>query len=51
MNLPAAVVALLMASVATAQAADCPRKGTLGTSRILKIDAATTPLPSMSAST
>jgi peptidoglycan/xylan/chitin deacetylase (PgdA/CDA1 family) len=43
MNLPTAVVALLMASIATAQAADCPRKGTLGTSRILEIDAATTP--------
>jgi peptidoglycan/xylan/chitin deacetylase (PgdA/CDA1 family) len=28
---------------ATAQAADCPRKGTLGTSRILHVDAATTP--------
>ena len=43
MNLPAAVVALLMASIAAAQAADCPRKGTLGTSRVLKVDAATTP--------
>ena len=28
---------------AAAQAADCPRKDTLGTSRILKVDAATTP--------
>ncbi|HJZ21152.1 MAG TPA: polysaccharide deacetylase family protein, partial [Bradyrhizobium sp.] len=43
MNLPTAVVVLLMASIVTAQAADCPRKGTLGTSRILEIDAATTP--------
>jgi peptidoglycan/xylan/chitin deacetylase (PgdA/CDA1 family) len=28
---------------AAAQAADCPRQGTLGTSRILRVDAATTP--------
>src|ERR1700712_4722790 len=28
---------------AAAQAADCPRKGTLGTSRILSVDAASTP--------
>jgi peptidoglycan/xylan/chitin deacetylase (PgdA/CDA1 family) len=36
----------LVASVAwtmAAHAADCPRKGTLGTSRILAVDAATTP--------
>jgi peptidoglycan/xylan/chitin deacetylase (PgdA/CDA1 family) len=32
-----------MAWVAAAQAADCPRKDTLGTSRVLNIDAATTP--------
>ena len=32
-----------MAWTAAAQAADCPRKGTLGTSRILAVDAATTP--------
>jgi len=32
-----------MAWIAAAQAADCPRQGTLGTSRILAIDAATTP--------
>jgi peptidoglycan/xylan/chitin deacetylase (PgdA/CDA1 family) len=38
--------AALVASVAwtmAAHAADCPRKGTLGTSRILAVDAATTP--------
>src|SRR5260221_11599788 len=36
----------LVASIvvgAAAQAAECPRAGTLGTSRILKVDAATTP--------
>jgi peptidoglycan/xylan/chitin deacetylase (PgdA/CDA1 family) len=43
MNVPAAAVVLLIASMATATAANCPRKGTLGTSRILKVDAATTP--------
>ena len=32
-----------MAWIAAAQAADCPRKGTLGTSRILAVNAATTP--------
>jgi len=32
-----------MAWIAAAQAADCPRPGTLGTSRILNVDAATTP--------
>src|SRR6201996_4054921 len=31
------------ASAATTQAAQCPRPGTLGTSRILTVDAATTP--------
>ncbi len=31
------------ASIAAAQAADCPRQGTLGTSRVLSVDAATTP--------
>ena len=40
--LRAAVVALI-ACTATAQAADCPRTGTLGTSRILAVDAAHTP--------
>jgi peptidoglycan/xylan/chitin deacetylase (PgdA/CDA1 family) len=38
----AAVIALI-ACTATAQAADCPRAGTLGTSRILAVDAAHTP--------
>jgi peptidoglycan/xylan/chitin deacetylase (PgdA/CDA1 family) len=32
-----------MAWIAAAQAADCPRQNTLGTSRVLKVDAATTP--------
>src|SRR5712672_4047489 len=32
-----------MAWTAAAQAADCPRQGTLGTSRVLEVDAATTP--------
>jgi peptidoglycan/xylan/chitin deacetylase (PgdA/CDA1 family) len=32
-----------MAWIAAAQAADCPRQGTLGTSRVLRIEAATTP--------
>jgi peptidoglycan/xylan/chitin deacetylase (PgdA/CDA1 family) len=40
--LGAALVAW-MAWMAAAQAADCPRKGALGTSRILAVDAATTP--------
>jgi peptidoglycan/xylan/chitin deacetylase (PgdA/CDA1 family) len=40
--LRAAAVALI-ACTATAQAADCPRAGTLGTSRILAVDAAQTP--------
>jgi peptidoglycan/xylan/chitin deacetylase (PgdA/CDA1 family) len=40
------VLATLAAAIAwmtQAQAADCPRKGTLGTSRVLAVDAATTP--------
>ena len=38
------VVALVsLAWMTQAQAADCPRKGTLGTSRILRVDAATYP--------
>src|SRR5437899_2877928 len=44
--LVSAVVVGLAASLAwtaTGRAADCPRKGTLGTSRILAIDAATYP--------
>ena len=32
-----------MAWIAAARAADCPRPGTLGTSRVLAVDAATTP--------
>lgn len=38
-----AALAILMASIVTAWAADCPRKGTLGTSRILGVDPAATP--------
>jgi peptidoglycan/xylan/chitin deacetylase (PgdA/CDA1 family) len=38
-----AILICSMASIAAAEAADCPRKGTLGTSRILSLDAATTP--------
>src|SRR4030081_3030209 len=40
------LIATLVASVAwiaAAQAADCPRKNTLGTSRVLAVDAAATP--------
>ena len=40
--LRAAVVALIACTTA-AQAADCPRAGTLGTSRVLAVDAAHTP--------
>jgi peptidoglycan/xylan/chitin deacetylase (PgdA/CDA1 family) len=36
-------LAAAMTWAAAAQAADCPRKGTLGTSRVLAVDAATTP--------
>jgi peptidoglycan/xylan/chitin deacetylase (PgdA/CDA1 family) len=39
----AAALLALMAWSLAAEAADCPRKGTLGTSRILHVDAATTP--------
>jgi peptidoglycan/xylan/chitin deacetylase (PgdA/CDA1 family) len=38
-----AAVAAAMWWTAAAQAADCPRKGTLGTSRVLAVDAAATP--------
>jgi peptidoglycan/xylan/chitin deacetylase (PgdA/CDA1 family) len=41
-ELRAAVIALLACTTA-AQAAECPRAGTLGTSRILAVDAAQTP--------
>src|SRR3954453_2401933 len=40
--LRAAIIALI-AGTAAAQAAECPRAGTLGTSRVLGVDAATTP--------
>jgi peptidoglycan/xylan/chitin deacetylase (PgdA/CDA1 family) len=43
MNLPGAILVAAMAWTAAAQAADCPRQGTLGTSRVLGVDAATTP--------
>ena len=43
MNLLRVTLVASMAWTAAAQAADCPRKGTLGTSRILRVDAATTP--------
>ena len=43
MNLLGAIVVASMAWSAAAMAADCPRKGTLGTSRILSVDAATNP--------
>jgi peptidoglycan/xylan/chitin deacetylase (PgdA/CDA1 family) len=42
-NVPGVVLVSLMTWTVTAQAADCPRKGTLGTSRVLAVDAATTP--------
>src|ERR1700690_568848 len=38
-----AVVVASMAWMAAADAAECPRQGTLGTSRVLAVDAATTP--------
>jgi peptidoglycan/xylan/chitin deacetylase (PgdA/CDA1 family) len=43
MNALAATLVVSMACSAAAQAADCPRRGTFGTSRILRVDAATTP--------
>ena len=43
MKAPAAALVALFAWAAAAQAEDCPRPGALGTSRILKVDAATTP--------
>src|SRR5258708_39479449 len=43
MNLMGTALAASLAWTAAANAADCPRKGTLGTSRILRVDAATTP--------
>jgi peptidoglycan/xylan/chitin deacetylase (PgdA/CDA1 family) len=44
MSLPSAVaIVTMLGCLATAQAADCPREATLGTSRILSVDAAATP--------
>jgi peptidoglycan/xylan/chitin deacetylase (PgdA/CDA1 family) len=43
MSLPRATIIAALAWSAAAQAADCPRPGTLGTSRVLAVDAATTP--------
>ena len=42
-NVLTAAAVASMTPAAAALAASCPRKGTLGTSRILKVDAATTP--------
>jgi peptidoglycan/xylan/chitin deacetylase (PgdA/CDA1 family) len=43
MNALGAILVASMAWTAAAKAADCPRTGTLGTSRVLEVDAATTP--------
>src|SRR6202022_2385631 len=43
MNALGAILVASVAGTAAAKAADCPRKGTLGTSRVLEVDAATTP--------
>jgi peptidoglycan/xylan/chitin deacetylase (PgdA/CDA1 family) len=43
MTASGAVLVASMAWTVAARPADCPRKGTLGTSRILAVDAATTP--------
>src|SRR5712671_3326312 len=43
MNLLGTALAAGLAWTAAAGAADCPRKGTLGTSRVLSVDAASTP--------
>src|SRR5712664_2174625 len=42
-NGPGAALVALVAWTVAAQAADCPRKGALGTSRVLSVDAANTP--------
>jgi peptidoglycan/xylan/chitin deacetylase (PgdA/CDA1 family) len=42
-QLPTAALAAWMLCAAGANAADCPRQGTLGTSRVLRVDPATTP--------
>ena len=43
MKLTSASVLIAIAWIAGAQAAECPRPGTLGTSRVLSVDAASTP--------
>jgi peptidoglycan/xylan/chitin deacetylase (PgdA/CDA1 family) len=43
MNTWAAALVVSAAWILAAQAAECPRKGALGTSRVLRVDAATTP--------
>jgi len=43
MKVLAVVSVALLALTATARAAECPRPGTLGISRVLRVDAATTP--------
>jgi peptidoglycan/xylan/chitin deacetylase (PgdA/CDA1 family) len=43
MNVLTARVVFTLAGIVAATAADCPRQGTLGTSRVLSVDAATTP--------
>jgi peptidoglycan/xylan/chitin deacetylase (PgdA/CDA1 family) len=40
---PGLALAILLALIAVAKASDCPRKDTLGTSRILSVDPAATP--------
>jgi peptidoglycan/xylan/chitin deacetylase (PgdA/CDA1 family) len=42
-NVLVAILVASMGSMAAAHAADCPRPGTLGASRVLAVDAATTP--------
>jgi peptidoglycan/xylan/chitin deacetylase (PgdA/CDA1 family) len=42
-NALAVILVISMGWIAAADAADCPRPGTLGTSRVLAVDAATTP--------
>ena len=42
-NVLVVILVASMGSAAAAHAADCPRPGTLGTSRVLAVDAATTP--------
>jgi peptidoglycan/xylan/chitin deacetylase (PgdA/CDA1 family) len=43
-NVAATALAAWLALSAAAQSADCPRQGTLGTSRVLRVDPATMPL-------